>query len=316
MNDFVLSLPTDPGLREAFGEMPGVEIVEWDLDGPAPRNSIDMVVPPYWNHASVLKNLEGCEVRLVQWQSIGYNGVDKYLPEGFTLANATTVHETSTAELALALVLAAQRGLPTFVRNAAEGSWDLESFPSLADRRVLIAGYGGVGKAIEARLQGFEVEIMRLARTAREEENLAGETVRVHGFDELHDLLPHAEVVILGLPLTAETRGYLGAEELALLPDDALVVNVGRGPSIDTDALVAEVSSGRLRAALDVTAPEPLPQDHPLWQLPNVLITPHAGGDSSARFPRLISLLRRQIQHLQASRIPENIVIGGVGRDA
>lgn len=307
-----MSLPTEPGLREAFGDVPGVEIVDWDLDGPAPRNKIDMVVVPYWDHARVLKNLEGHSVRLVQWQSIGFNGVDKYLPEGYPLANAATVHETSTAELALALTLAAQRGLPKFVRNATSGSWNLESFPSLADRRVLIAGYGGVGKAIEARLQGFEVNITRLARTARQEKNLAGEMVRVHGFDELHALLPHAEIVILGLPLNAETRSYLGAEELALLPDDALVVNVGRGPSIDTDALVAETSSGRLRAALDVTDPEPLPADHPLWQLPNVLITPHAGGDSSARIPRLISLLKRQVEHLRAGRTPENIVLGEV----
>lgn len=311
MSDFVVSLPTDPGIKEAVGELPGVEIIEWDLEGPAPRNHIDIVVPPYWGGARRLRNLEGITAQLVQWQSIGYNGVDRHLPAGFPLANATTVHETSTAELALALTLAAQRGIPKFVRDGLESKWDLIQFPSLADRRVLIVGFGGVGKAIEARLAGFETEIVRLARTAREDHNLAGDTVHVHGFDELHELLPTAEVVLLGLPLTPETHGFLGAEELALLPDGALVVNVGRGPSVDTDALIAELDAGRLRAALDVTDPEPLPADHPLWRCPNVLITPHAGGDSSARLPRLVRLLTAQIDRLRAGAAPENIVFGG-----
>lgn len=310
MNDIVLSLPTDPGLREAVGDLPGVEIVEWDLDGPAPRSKIDIVVPPYWGHARALRNLGGVDAKLVQWQSIGYNGVDRYLPEGFVLANATTVHETSTAELALALTLAAQRGIPKFVRDGLDGKWDLVQFPSLADQCVLIVGYGGVGKAIEARLGGFEASITRLARTSRDEVSLAGETVHVHGFDELHALLPESNVVILGLPLTDETRGFMGAEELALLPDNALVVNVGRGPSVDTEALVSELAAGRLRAALDVTAPEPLPQDHPLWSLPNALITPHAGGDSTVRLPRFVSLLTRQIDRIRERTTPENIVLG------
>ncbi|WP_461640455.1 2-hydroxyacid dehydrogenase [Leucobacter sp. BZR 635] len=310
MSDFVMSLPTDPGLREAVGEIDGVDIVEWDLDGPAPREQFDIVVPPYWGGIRRLAVLDDVEVRLVQWQSIGFNGVDKYLPSRFPLANATTVHEASTAELTLALTLAAQRGLPAFVRDGLEGKWDLRTFPSLADRRVLIVGYGGVGKAIEARLAGFETHITRLARSARDEVNSAGELVHVHGFAELHELLPEAEILILGLPLSPETRGLFGAAELALLPDDALVVNVGRGPLVDTEALVAELTAGRLRAALDVTDPEPLPADHPLWSLPNALITPHAGGDSTAMLPRMVDLIRRQIERLRAGETPENIVLG------
>lgn len=310
MSDFVLSLPTDPGLREAIGEIDGVDIVEWDLDAPAPREHFDIVVPPYWGSARLLANLDAVEARLVQWQSIGYNGVDKYLPGRFSLANATTVHEASTAELAVGLTLAAQRGLPRFIRDGLEGKWDLVSFPSLADRQVLLVGFGGVGKAIEARLAGFETRITRLARTARDELNLAGELVHVHGLDELHELLPEAEIMILGLPLSPETKGLFGAAALAALPDGALVVNVGRGPLIDTDALVAELAAGRLRAALDVTAPEPLPADHPLWSLPNALITPHAGGDSSAMLPRMVDLIRRQIERLRSGQTPENLVVG------
>ncbi|GAA1592186.1 2-hydroxyacid dehydrogenase [Leucobacter chromiireducens] len=309
MSDLVVSLPAE-GLREALGEVPGVEFVEWDLAEPAPRERFDIVVPPYWGGARQLAALAAVEARLVQWQSIGYNGVAKHLPEGVPLANAATVHEASTAELALALTLAAQRGIPEFVRAGDEHRWELRSFPSIADRRVLIVGYGGVSKAIEARLAGFETRITRLARTAREDRNLAGETVPVRGFDELGDALADADIVLVAVPLTDETRGMFGQAELARMPDGALLVNVARGPVVDTDALVAELQRGRLRAALDVTDPEPLPADHPLWECPGTLISPHVGGDSTAMLPRMVALIRRQIAHLQAGEAPENLVLG------
>lgn len=309
MADLVVSLP-DEGLRAPLGEIPGVEFVEWELDAPAPRSRIDIVVPPYWGGARRLARIAEAEVQLVQWQSIGYNGVERHLPDGVPLANATTVHETSTAELAVGLALAAQRGIADFVRDGAEHRWNLRTFPSLADRRVLLIGYGGVSQAIESRLAGFEVQLTRLARTARQERNLAGDTVPVHGFDELHARLAESDIVILGVPLTDETRHLLDAAALAQLPDGALVVNVARGPVVDTDALVAELRAGRLRAALDVTDPEPLPADHPLWECPGTLITPHAGGDSTAMRPRIVALIRRQIDHLQAGEAPENLVIG------
>ncbi|UOQ57265.1 2-hydroxyacid dehydrogenase [Leucobacter allii] len=309
MPELVVSLPAE-GLREALGEVPGVEFIEWELEGPAPRARIDIVVPPYWGGNRRLAQLAEVEVGLVQWQSIGYNGVEKHLPEGIPFANATTVHETSTAELALGLALAAQRGIPEFVRAGDAHRWQLRSFPSLADRRVLLVGYGGVARAIEARLAGFEVEITRLARTFRETTNPAGETVHVHGLDELHARLAAAEIVFLAVPLTGDTRGLLDGEALAQLPDGALVVNVARGPVVDTDALVAELRAGRLRAALDVTDPEPLPEDHPLWDCPNTLVSPHVGGDSSAMLPRMAALIRRQIDRMRAGETPENLVLG------
>ena len=268
MSDLVVSLPSDEGLLEALDGTPGVRLVAWDLDGPPPCERIDIVVPPYWGGARRLAALGDehgpVDVGLVQWQSIGYNGVERYLPAGLPLANATTVHEASTAELALALALAAQRGLPDFVRAGDEHRWQLRSFPSLADRRVLIVGYGGVGKAIEARLAGFEVEIARLARRARKDRSLAGEETDVRGLDELHDALAAAEIVMLAVPLGDETRGLIDAAALAAMPDGALLVNVARGPVVVTDALVAELQAGRLRAALDVTDPETLPAEHPL----------------------------------------------------
>lgn len=312
MSHIVVSLPTDPGLleamQEALGETPDVRFIEWDLKSPAPEPTIDLVVPPYWGGERRLANLSGVATRLVQWQSIGFNGVDKYLPAGLPFANAATVHEGSTAELALALTLASQRGLDTFVRQGDAHNWQLRSFPSLADRRVMILGYGGVGKAIDARLQGFEVEVTRIARSARQEAGPSGATVPVHAMSDLTERLRNTEVLIIGVPLTPETRGLVGAKELAALPDGALVVNVARGPVVDTDALVAELNSGRLRAALDVTDPEPLPKDHPLWDCPNLIVTPHVGGDSTAMLPRMVALIQRQISRLLANESPENLI--------
>ncbi|MGK0741261.1 2-hydroxyacid dehydrogenase [Leucobacter sp. Z1108] len=310
MTHLTVSLPSDAGLAEAVGEVSGVTFVPWDLDGPSPAERLDIVVPPYWGGNRQLAALARADVRLVQWQSIGFNGVEKYVPAGVPLANAATVHETSTAELALGLALAAQRGIPEFVRQGDRREWVTPTLPSLADRRVLIVGYGGVGKAIEARLAGFEVHFERLARTTRVDRDSSGTAVPVRGFDELHDALADAEVVFLAVPLTAETTALIDAAALAAMPDGALLVNVARGPVVDTDALVAELTAGRLRAALDVTDPEPLPASHPLWKCPNLLVTPHVGGDSSAMMPRMAALIHRQIAHLQRGETPENLVLG------
>jgi phosphoglycerate dehydrogenase-like enzyme len=171
---------------------------------------------------------------------------------------------------------------------------------------VTLLGFGGVGKAIAARLAGFEVELTAVASRAREEDGIV-----VRAIDDLHEVLADTEIVIASLPGGDATRHVLDAAALAALPDGALVVNVGRGPLIDTDALVAEVGSGRLRAALDVTDPEPLPEDHPLWSLPGALVVPHVGGASSAMGPRIARLVRRQIDRLVAGEPPLNVVIGG-----
>ncbi len=282
----------------------GVEVIVWRMDGPPPRDTIDIVVPPYQSLHGVLPRLAGVRTQLVQAQSIGYEGVEDMLPAGTVFANAASVHETSTAELALALTLAAQRELPRFVRQAEHGVWESTFAPSLADRRVLLLGYGGVGKAVAARLVGFEVDLVPVASRAREEDG-----VHVHGIDELPGLLPGAEVVILTLPGGDATRHIIGDPELSALPEGALVVNVGRGPLIDTAALVDHVRRGRVRAALDVTDPEPLPADHPLWQLPGVLITPHVGGATSAMMPRIVRLIREQAERLQAGKPPRNVVL-------
>jgi len=256
--------------------------------------------------ARVLERLEGVEVGLVQGQSIGYDGVAAILPEGLVFANAASVHETSTAELAVGLAIAAQRHIDAFAVDTAAGRWAPVFAQSLADRRVLLLGYGGVGKAVAARLEPFEVELTPVASRARVEDGVA-----VHGIDELPELLPRAEIVILTLPGGEATQGLVDDAFLSALPDGALIVNVGRGTLVDTDALVDHVRRGRIRAALDVTDPEPLPDGHALWALPGVLIAPHVGGASSAMRPRVAKLVRTQIERLAAGEPPINVVLGG-----
>ena len=300
----VVSVPTDQ-LADDLGALPdGVEVVVWKMDAPAPVSRIDIVVPPYMSAGQWRERLAEVETRLIQSQSIGYEGTAEHLPPGSVFANAASVHETSTAELALALTLAAQRHLPAFVQAQAEGRWAPVFAQSLADRRVLVIGYGGVGKAIADRFALFEVELTAVARTARVEDGVV-----VHAIADLPALLLDTEIVVLALPGGDDTRHLFDDAALSLLPDGALVVNVGRGPLIDTDALVDHVRRGRIRAALDVTDPEPLPGDHPLWTLPGVLIAPHVGGASSAMRPRIARLVRRQIDRMLAGEPPLNVVI-------
>ncbi|WP_049572422.1 2-hydroxyacid dehydrogenase [Streptomyces sp. SBT349] len=283
----------------------------WDgeEDFPAdPARCVFYVVPYMKGPALALRPLEHMpRLRVVQTLTAGVEhmlpAVDR-LPSGAVLCNAGELHNTSTAELALALTLAAQRDIPGAVRAQPEARWEPSVQPSLADRRVLIVGYGGIGSAVEDRLLPFDVaEVIRVASRPR-----TTERGPVHGVDELPALLPRAEVVIVATPLTDATRGLVDAEFLALLPDGALLVNVARGAVVDTKALVAEVETGRLRAALDVTDPEPLPEGHPLWRAPGVLITPHVGGPSTAFRPRAERLLRAQLRRFAVGEPLRHIV--------
>ncbi|TFB72087.1 hydroxyacid dehydrogenase [Cryobacterium glaciale] len=304
MSSLLVSLP-DSVLREAVGELPqGVEVVEWALDGPAPRPRFDIVVTPYMGKTDRLAHLAGVDARLVQCQSIGYDGVDRVLPAGHVFANAASVHETSTAELTLALILASQRGIPDFVRAADAGEWAPAHHPSLADRTVLLLGYGGVGQAIESRLLAFETTLIRVARTARSDER--GD---IYGFESLPELLPQADIVVVGVPLTAETTNLIDDAFLTQMRDGSLLVNIARGAVADTDALLAHATRGRIRLALDVTDPEPLPAGHPLFALPNVLISPHVGGASSAMLPRMARLVREQVERMLRDEPPLNVVL-------
>ena len=294
------------GLWTGPDAAPPVEAVLWDMTGPAPSDP-SFVVLPYLAGDVGLDRLAGLpSLRVVQTLTAGYEHVLPHVPDGVALATAAGVHDASTAELAVGLAIAALRGFGDFVRAAAHGRWAAGTRPALADRRVLLVGAGSVGSAIAARLAPFEVRLTRVATRARDDDR-----GHVHGADELAGLLPAHDVVILATPLTDATRGLVDAAFLAALPDGALVVNVARGAVVDTAALVREVSSGRLRAALDVTDPEPLPADHVLWTLPGALVSPHVGGDTSAFPPRARALLRDQFERYAAGRPLRNVVAEG-----
>lgn len=299
-----VSVPTTE-LRDALLALaPDVTVLEWDMSGPPPARDIDIVVPPYMSPPSVLRRLSDVRTRLVQSQMVGYDGVRDELAPGPKFANATSVHETSTAELTLALILASQRGIPDFVRASAKGTWAPAWHESLADHTVLLVGYGGVARAIESRLSAFEVSIERLARTERTD----GRGV-IHGFDALPRLLALSDVVVVATPLTPLTTHLIDDGFLSQMRDGSLLVNVARGPVADTAALLAHATSGRLRLALDVTDPEPLPSGHPLFALPNVLISPHVGGRTSAMLPRMARLLHEQVVRMQRGEDPINVVL-------
>ena len=304
MSPLLVSLPTTE-LRDALPatETP-VEFIEWDLREPLDIAHVDIVVPPYMGSVSRLANLAGLSTRLVQGQSIGYDGVARVLPPGHVFANAAGVHEASTAELTVGLVLAIQRGIDQFVRDAAAGRWRPRNHESLADRRIVLVGVGGVGGAVAARLAPFEVEVVRVASRPRHDD--AGE---VFGVESLPDLLPTADVVIVAVPLTTSTTKLVDDGFLAAMRDGALFVNVSRGAVADTGALVRHAGSGRLRLALDVVDPEPLPDDHPLFSMPNVLISPHVGGATSAMLPRMARLLAEQIDRIGRGDEPRNVVL-------
>jgi phosphoglycerate dehydrogenase-like enzyme len=299
----------DPAEAERrLGGIPaGIEVECYRADGDAMPDSIaevEFYVLPYMKGAEVLERSgEMSSLKVIQTLTAGVENFLPYVPDGVVLCNAAGVHDASTAELAVALMLASGRHLDEFARAQPDGRWAPIFGRALADQRVLIVGYGNIGAAIERRLAGFEVSsITRVARRAR-----SGPPV-VHAIDELDRLLSEADVVVVIAPHTPQTDGLISAPQLARMPDGALLVNVARGRLVDTDALVAETSSGRLRAALDVTEPEPLPADHPLWRIPGVLISPHVGGASSAFFPRADRLIAAQLRRFAAGEELENII--------
>ena len=275
-------------------------------DGPWPDSIAEVAfyVLPYQKGPETLDRVaEMASLEVVQTLTAGVDDVRALIPQGVTLCNAAGVHDASTAELAVALALASGRHLDQYARQQTEGRWEGRLGASLADRRALIVGYGNIGAAIERRLGGFELaSVTRVARRARTGER------PVHPIEDLPELLGEAEVVFLVVPLSEATRGLIGAAELAALPDGALLVNVARGGLVDTAALLAETSAGRIRAALDVTDPEPLPPEHPLWRTPGVLISPHVGGPSTAFFPRADRLLAAQLRRFATHENLENVI--------
>jgi phosphoglycerate dehydrogenase-like enzyme len=279
-DDHAVTMPTLADLAD---------VLVWPGEGPLPDrlDEVALFVPQYMGpppSLAVMDRMPGLEV--VQALTTGVDNVWEHLPVGVTLCSARGVHDASTAELVVGLIIASLRRIDDFARAQASGEWLAGRYEALADKTVLIIGFGSVGRALQTRLIPFETAVVPVARTARD---------GVHGFDELSDLLPAADVVVLLCPLTPETRGLVDAGFLARMKDGALLVNASRGPVVVTDDLMVALATGRIDAALDVTDPEPLPPDHPLWRTPGVLISPHVGGNTSAFLPRARRLVQDQI---------------------
>ncbi|EYR64592.1 dihydrofolate reductase [Actinotalea ferrariae CF5-4] len=303
-------MTTHPTVLTPFPvEADGAEVVVWD-GGPLPADDVldrvGLFVVPYtfapWATDPLRRGLPA--LRAVQSLTAGVEHLAHLVPPGVDLCNARGVHDASTAELAVGLTIASLRRFDEAVRAQDAHHWAHARHPALADRRVLVVGWGSIGQAVGRRLAPFECEVVPVASQARSEPD---GTV-VHGIDELPDLLPTADVVVLVVPLTAATRHLVDARFLAALPDGALVVNVARGAVVDTDALLAELATGRLRAAVDVTDPEPPPAGHPLWDAPGLLLTPHVGGNTTAFEPRARRLVQAQVRRFVAGGPLENVV--------
>jgi phosphoglycerate dehydrogenase-like enzyme len=293
-----------PEIAEMLADLPDVTVDLYDGVGAEPDSldEVEFYVPVLLPNPPSLEIIARMpRLRVVQLQTAGVDHVRPYLRAGVTMCNARGAHDAGTAEWIVGAVIAARRDFPEFALAQQEGRWAYHHTETLTDARIVIVGYGSIGAALERRLEPFEVEIVRVAREARP---------GVHAADELPGLLPAADVVVLLVPSTPSTKGMVDAEFLARMKDGALLVNAARGPVVQTSALLAETKAGRLRAAVDVTDPEPLPPDHPLWRAPGVFITPHVGGSTPASTRRVAALVRDQCARYVRGEPLHNVITG------
>lgn len=297
-------MPTD-AVAGALADLDGVRVeVQVPDSSPLPESAaqVEFYVPPFFPApAAVAAMAQMPGLRVVQTLTAGFDRVRPQVPDSAVLCNARGVHDASTAEWVVGATVAVIRQFPFFAREQLAGLWSYQPTGSLAGKTVLIVGYGSIGQAVERRLSGFEVSIRRVARSARN---------GVSPVSELPRLLPEADVVILLAPVTAETTGMADAAFLARMRDGAVLVNAARGVLVVTEDLVAELQAGRLAAAMDVTDPEPLPPDHPLWKLPNAFITPHVGASTPYSELMARSFVRQQAERYLAGEPLVNVITG------
>jgi len=269
----------------------------------ADLSEITFYVPPYMGGRPALEHTRAMtNLKVLQVPNAGYDDALEYLRPGITLCNGRGIHDASTAELAVGMTIASLRGFPDFVRAQDRGRWEPASNRSINDRRIGIVGFGAIGQQIARILSGFDVEVLGFSKSG------SSGSIRM---DEFDSYLPSLDVVILILPLNQESHHLFDVRRLALLKDGALLVNVARGPIIDTEGLISELNSGRITAALDVTDPEPLPPGHPLWSAKGLFLAPHVGGNSSAFEPRARRLIEEQLERFAAHQPLKNIVVDG-----
>ena len=291
-----------------------------------PRNLTGTVEVDFWilpfqrrDAAEAFSHLQG--VKVVQSMMAGVDWITPWLPKDVVLCDGRGIHDISASEWVLTAILSSLKRFPLYRDMQLREEWKGQASVAdgflneggaqvgqyrvlgddLAGKTVLIVGYGSIGAAIEARLAPFDAKILRVARSARS-------APEVHAVADLQKLLPKADIVVVIVPLTAETRGLIGAAELELMKHGALLVNAARGPVVVTDALVEALTAHRIRAALDVTDPEPLPAGHPLWLAPNCLITPHVGGSTPEFIYRAFQFGAEQVRRFIAGKTLENRV--------
>lgn len=297
-----LLLPAADGVADHVQQsLPETAILRYGETDHARLRDVTFYCLPYMgDHASIALIRQLPLIQVVQSLSSGVDDVLGAVPPQAVVCNGRGLgHEEGTAELAVGLILASLRQIPAFVTQQARRSWHHMRTDTLDGKRVLLVGYGAIGAAIEQRLVPFGALIARVSRTPRD---------GVAPLARLPVLAATADILVICVALSPETQGIVSAEVLAALPAGALVVNVARGPVADTPALARELSAGRLRAALDVADAEPLPADRPEWLLPDVLITPHVGGDTHAFARRAPMFVADQAARHLAGRPLRNIV--------
>ncbi len=266
-------------------------------------SQVTFYVPSYMGGRPALELTKAMpNLKVLQMPNAGYDDAMEFVRPGMTLCNGRSIHDDSTAELAVGLTIASLRGFPEFVRNQDKGKWVHTREKSINDRKIGVIGFGSIGSTVARMLAGFSVTVVPFTQSGRD---------NTTPISELDKHLPTLDVIILILPLTKESKHLFNAARLALMKDGALLVNVARGPIVDTDALVKELNSGRITAALDVTDPEPLPEGHPLWSAKGVLISPHVGGNTTAFEPRARRLIKSQLELLAAGKPLNNIIVAG-----
>ncbi len=294
-------VPDDEGMS-VLAEVPRVLPVRYQWGDPVPPEAAKAEVLIPGRHPAgeelwrTLPNL-----KLIQLLSAGAEDWVGKVPEGVLLSTCRGAHGGSTAEWVVAVLLSMYRRLDDFAGAQREGRWSRQTTDTLQGKRVLIVGAGDLGQHLRRRLEPFDAKCTMVAMTAR-----GG----VHGVGDLPELLGLHDIVVLMVPLTSRTRGMVDAVFLAEMRDGAVLVNVARGPVVDTDALVAELATGRLRAALDVTEPEPPPADHPLWTVPGLLLTPHVAGAVRGGRGRSYAVAAAEIARYAGGELPDNLVHG------
>lgn len=302
-------VPDDRGMA-ALSEIPRVRPVRYQLEEPPPEvaREAQVLVPTQviGRKAPDLRVLEQLvpslpALRYVQLLSAGADPWVGKLPEGVLLSTCRGAHGGSTAELVVGALVAHCRDFGGFAEAQRAGRWDPHRADTLQDKRVLVVGSGDLGIQLSRRLLAFDAQVTLVGRAARD---------GVHGVDELPELIGAHDVAVLMVPLTEATQGMVDADFLARMPDGAVLVNVARGPVVDTDALLAELTSGRLVAILDVTDPEPLPPGHPLWTAPGLTLFPHVGGNAEGLERRAWRIAASEIARFAAGKSPANLVRG------